>query len=331
MAEAQALWLPAQRCAAIRRERLPDVPEGWCGIRTRFSAISPGTERLVYLGQVPASLYEAMRCPYMGGAFPFPVKYGYSLVGEVVAGPEAARRQLVHVLHPHQDCCVVRLEDTYPLPAGLPPRRATLASNLETAVNALWDAQVCLGERALVVGFGIIGSLVARLLSLMPGVQVEVVDTAPAKIALATTLGFRARRPEQIVPPFDLAFHASATAAGLQTAVDSVGFEGRVIELSWYGTRAVSVQLGGTFHSQRKRLVSSQVSHIAAPQRPRWDHRRRKDLVFTLLQRSEFDAHITHVVPFDELPQAFAMLMQATPAGLAAVVDYHAEGAIDNV
>jgi threonine dehydrogenase-like Zn-dependent dehydrogenase len=331
MTEAQALWFEAQACAAIRRERLPEVAEGWCGIRTHFSAISPGTERLVYTGYVPASLYETMRCPYMGGAFPFPVKYGYSLVGEIIAGPAAVRGQLVHVLHPHQDRCVVRLEDTYPLPAGLPPCRATLASNLETAVNALWDAQVCLGERALVVGFGIIGSLVARLLSLMPGVQVEVVDTAPAKVSLATTLGFHACRPEEIIPPFDLAFHASATAAGLQTAIDRVGFEGRVIELSWYGTRAVALQLGGTFHSQRKRLVSSQVSHIASPQRPRWDNRRRKDLVFTLLQRPEFDAHITQRVPFAELPQAFAPLMHATPGGLAAVIDYGVEGSRDHV
>ena len=322
MAEARALWFDAYERATVRTEAVPQAQEGWCEIRTHFSAVSPGTERLVYMGNVPAHLFEEMRCPYMGGAFPFPVKYGYSLVGEISAGADAPGGRLVHVLHPHQDRCVVRVEDTFPLPPDVSPRCATLASNMETAVNALWDAQVLMGERALVVGFGGIGSLVARLLSFVPGVQVDVVDTAPAKLDVAADLGFRALCPDAVAPPYDLAFHVSATAAGLHTAVESVGFEGRVIELSWYGTRPVSLQLGGTFHSQRKRIVSSQVSNISPLQRSRWDNRRRKELVFTLLRRPEFDAHITHTVPFVDLPRVYARLAQAPTEGLAYLVDY---------
>jgi threonine dehydrogenase-like Zn-dependent dehydrogenase len=232
----------------------------------------------------------------------------------------------VHVLHPHQNRCVVRLEDVYPLPPEVPPPRATLASNLETAVNVLWDAQVGLGERVLVVGFGIVGSLVARLLSFIPGVELEVVDTTPAKQRLAQAMGFRTPHADDLEPVFDLAIHASASSAGLQMALDHVGFEGRVIELSWYGTRPVSVHLGGTFHHQRKRIISSQVSTIAPMQRPRWDNRRRKDLVFTLLQRPEFDAHITHTVPFTDLPGVFQQLAHVPTAGLAYVVDYANKG-----
>ncbi len=322
MTEARALWFQGPSRAELVSEALPAVAAETCDIRTHFSAISPGTERLVYTGQVPPALYQEMRCPYMSGDFPFPVKYGYALVGEMVAGPRDMHGQLVHVLHPHQDRCRVRLQDTFPVPAAVPPPRATLASNLETAVNALWDARVGIGERALVVGFGIIGSLVARLLTRVAGVQVQVVDAQDAKIDLARQMGFAACDPTQVADDFDLAFHASASAAGLQLALDAVGFEGRVIELSWYGRRDVTVHLGGSFHSQRKAIIASQVSHIATPQRPRWDYRRRKALVFSLLHDPVFDQHITHVVPFAELPQVYDRLQQAPTAGLAYVVDY---------
>ncbi len=326
MADASALWFPAREHAAILPAPLPEVREGWCAIHTLFSAVSPGTERLVYTAQVPSQLAQEMRCPYMGGAFAFPVKYGYALVGVIHQGPAEMLGKVVHVLHPHQNRCVVQLHDVYVLPPDVPPPRATLASNLETAVNALWDAQVGLGERVLVVGFGMVGSLVARLLSFMPGVDLRVVDTAPGKQQLAASMGFRTARPADLAPEFDLAIHASASAARLQLALDQVGFEGRVIELSWYGTRPVSVHLGGAFHHQRERLISSQVSTIAPRHRPRWDTRRRKDLVFALLRRPEFDAHITHTVEFAELPGVFQRLADGPTEGLTYLVDYAGEG-----
>ena len=323
MSDAFALWFQDREQAAILPEALPAVSDGWCGMRAQFSALSPGTERLVYTGGVPPELAEDMRCPYMGGEFAFPVKYGYSLVGEISDGPADWLGRAAHVLHPHQDRCVVRREDVYLLPPDVSPARATLASNLETAVNVLWDAQVALGERVLVVGFGIVGSLVARLLSFIPGVQLEVVDAAPDKQRMAADMGFSSHtNTDDLDAAFDLAIHASAASAGLQTALDHVGFEGRVVELSWYGSRPVTVNLGGAFHNQRKRIISSQVSTIAPAQRPRWDYRRRKDLVFDLLRRDEFDAHITHRVAFGDLPKVFARLAHPPTEGLAYLVDY---------
>ncbi len=331
MAEASALWFPTRETAAIMPASLPAMTEGWCEIRTLFSAVSPGTERLVYMAQVPTTLAQDMRCPYMEGTFAFPVKYGYSLVGRVSAGPASLRGRLVHVLHPHQDRCVVRCDDVYPLPPDVPPRRATLASNLETAVNVLWDAQVCVGERVLVVGFGVVGALVARLVQEIPGVQLTVVDTAPAKQRLATAMGLHTVPVEDLEPNFDLAIHASASSAGLQVALDHLGFEGRVVELSWYGTRPVTVQLGGTFHNQRKRIISSQVATISPAQRPRWDHQRRKALVFDLLRRPAFDACLTHTVAFADLPRVFAQLTGPQSESLAYLVVYAQEGEQSNV
>ncbi len=270
MSEASALWFQAREEAAILPESLPVVTDGWCEIRTQFSALSPGTERLVYTARVPPELAGHMRCPYMGGAFTFPVKYGYSLVGTVSAGPADWLGRTVHVLHPHQDQCVVRCEDAYAFPPDVPPGRATLASNLETAVNVLWDAQVALGERVLVVGFGIVGSLVARLLSLIPGVQLEVVDAAPAKQRLA-------RASLQPRPRLSPLFDGIQPRASSRVTVASITSALRaVVELSWMGP-PVTVQLSGTFPPAQAYYQLAGLNNW--PRRHSMDNQRRKGLM----------------------------------------------------
>jgi len=318
---ARAFWLTGKGRGALRREALPDPAPGWCTVRTIFSAVSPGTERLVSLGGVPAGLRKEMACPYMGGRFPFPVKYGYSLVGEVVEGPKDLRGRAVHVLHPHQDLCAVRCEDVRPLPEGLPPARATLASNMETAVTAAWDSGVAVGERVLVVGFGVVGSLVARVLELGPGIDLEIAEARAGRRRLAESMGFRAASAPG-TESFDIAFDTSGTQAGLQTAIDAVGVEGRVVAVSWFGARPVRLDLGGGFHSRRKRIIGSQVSRIPGAMRARWDTARRTGLVFHLLERPEFDLHLGPMVPFAGLPKAFGALVSPSHEGLSPLITY---------
>ena len=321
MIPARAFWLTAKGRGVLRREAVPDPAPDWCVVRTMYSAVSPGTERLVASGRVPAAVRDEMRCPYMGGRFPFPVKYGYSLVGEVAEGPMGIGGRKVHLLHPHQDICVVRTEDVHPLPDGLPAARATLASNLETAVTAVWDAGVMIGERALIVGFGVIGSLVARVLGLGPAVELDIAEKRADRRRLAEKMGFRAA-PAPDAKPYDLAFDTSGTAAGLQTALNSVGLEGRVVAVSWLGAGPARIDLGGSFHSRRKRIISSQVSRVPAALGPRWDAARRTALVFRLLERPEFDLHIGPAVPFARLPRAFPALIRPTSGGLSPLIVY---------
>jgi len=321
MIHSRSFWLAGKGRGVLRSET-PSYPGGeWCVVRAMFSAVSPGTERLVAQGRVPPALRKEMRCPYMDGRFPFPIKYGYSLVGEVTQGPAELRGRLVHVLHPHQDFCVVRRSDVRPLPAGVPPARATLASNLETAVTAVWDSEARLGERVLVVGFGVVGSLIARVLSLGPAVDLEIAERRPDRRRLAESMGFRtsAARPNG---DFDVAFDASGTPAGLQAALDRVGLEGRAVAVSWFGSSPARLDLGGSFHSRRKRIVGSQVSRIPGPLQVRWDAARRTGLVFRLLERPEFDLHVGPAVSFAELPKTYGALIGRASEGLSPLIVY---------
>ncbi|RMG66652.1 MAG: dehydrogenase [Bacteroidetes bacterium] len=317
---AHACWHLDAQTSAIQPEPLPDLTAGQLRLRARYSLISAGTERLVARGEVPAEIAGDMGVPFMGGAFPFPIKYGYSLVAEIEA-PAPQAGQLVHLLHPHQDRLQVPAGAVFPVPAGVPARRAVLASNLETALNALWDSGLSLGDRALVVGYGLIGALVARLLQRLPAVEVVVQEPDAHRRALAEAQGLAVQAGPG-AQRFDYAFHTSASAGGLQAAIDQTAFEGTIVEMSWYGTRSVPVALGGSFHSQRKRLISSQVSQLPAGRRGRWDYRRRKAAVFALLQDSAFDALLTDEVPFAGLPDFFQNLRQGTAGGFAWTVRY---------
>jgi NADPH:quinone reductase-like Zn-dependent oxidoreductase len=301
----RALWFTGPDTAALRSETICSPVAGEiCTVRSLYSAVSEGTERLVFAGKVPPELHQVMRVPYMGGDFSFPVKYGYSLVGVVDKGVSHLSGAVVHLLHPHQDVCCVNSADVFPIPEGIPPRRAVLASNLETAVTAIWDARLALGERVLIVGFGCIGALIGQVLRGMPGINLQIVERDESRSHLAKKLGYRTATSAG-GEEFDVAFHASGSAAGLQEAIDRVGMEGRIVEVSWYGTAETPLRLGGTFHSKRKFIIASQVSHLPSFQTARWDLIRRKQLVFSLLRDPAFDPLLDEPIPFDKLPEFF--------------------------
>lgn len=315
---ARALWHTSAQTSEIRPA---SAPEGeWLPVKTLHSLISIGTERLIASGRVPISLSDEMRVPYQEGDLDLPVKYGYSLTGMIDLPGHPGHAQLVHLLHPHQTIAWVQPEDVFPIPDGVTARRATLASNLETAITATWDGGVSIGDRVLVVGFGLIGALVAEVIRRIPGTTVFVAETRKDRLQIALEYGFQ---PYQGQPGIcDVAFHTSTNQAGLQAAIRSVGTEGEVIELSWYGDREIQVQLGGTFHSQRKSIRSSQVSQISPQRSPRWTYRRRKEVVFDLLKDPVFDRYLTHSTSFESLPEFFRVLREKAPEGIGWTVDY---------
>lgn len=322
---AQACWVVSPGLAEIRDETLPPLPDGFARVRTLHTGVSRGTEGLVFRGEVPASEVQRMRAPFQAGDFPCPVKYGYVNVGRVEAGPSELLGLEVFCLHPHQTVFQVPASALVPLPAGVPAARAVLAAHLETAINALWDAQPNPGDRIAVVGGGTLGLLVAWLAARLPEGRVEVVDTHPARAGIAAALGAGFALPEQAQPLADLVIHTSGQSAGLATALRLAAFEATVLELSWYGSRPVSVPLGEAFHSQRLTLKSSQVGHVAQRQRDRWSHRQRLELALSLLTEPALDALITHSAPFAELPQVLERLAgPGAPDTLCQRIDYPA-------
>jgi NADPH:quinone reductase-like Zn-dependent oxidoreductase len=300
---AQALWYCKPGGAEIRQEALAPPRTGEIRVRALHGGISRGTEALVLAGRVPESEFERMRAPFMAGKFPFPVKYGYATVGRIEGGTEALPGRTVFTLHPHQNLFNIPADAAVVLPEHLPPQRAVLAANMETALNALWDAAPGPADRIAVVGAGVVGSLVAYLCGRLPGTEVTLVDINPARAELARTLGVSFAKPETAKGDCDLVVHASGNTAGLGTALALAGEEATVLELSWYGDAAVTAPLGGAFHSRRLRLVSSQVGRVAPSHRPRWTYGRRLAAALGLLADPRLDALLAPPVMFQDLPR----------------------------
>ncbi len=299
---ARALWYVKPGVAEIRTERLAPPSPGQARIAAEYSAVSRGTERLVALGEVPESEWSRMRAPLQAGSFSFPVKYGYSATGVVTAGPEALVGKRVFVLHPHQDQFQAPESMLAVLPDGVPSRRGVLAANMETALNAHWDAGTALGDRVLVVGAGIVGLLTAYLASRIAGTDVAILDVNPERASLAAALGLKFVSPTDVPRDNRIVFHASATSAGLEAAIEACAFEGTVVEMSWYGEKPVTVKLGGAFHSRRLKIVSSQVGYVAPSHRGQLKHGDRLARAIALLDDDRLDALVAEEVRFDDLP-----------------------------
>jgi 2-desacetyl-2-hydroxyethyl bacteriochlorophyllide A dehydrogenase len=305
---AHAFWVAAPGRGEIRAEQLSTPSATDVVVRALYSGISRGTEALVFQGRVPVSEYRRMRAPFQSGEFPAPVKYGYASVGRIEQGPDELQGKDVFVLHPHQTRYVVPRESVYLIPASVPPERAVLAANLETALNGLWDARPHVGDRVTVIGAGTVGCLVAWLAGRVAGCQVELVDINPRRASVAKNLGVRFASPDTAAENADVVIHASGSPAGLACALRLAGFEAMIVEMSWYGDETVPLALGASFHARRLTIKSSQVGTIPSSQRARWDPHRRMALALSMLDDAVVDVLITDESDFDALPQVMADL-----------------------
>ncbi len=319
---ARAYWLREPGIGEIRTAELPEPAEDEVLVRTLRSGVSRGTETLVFGGRVPAAQRDAMRAPFQEGSFPGPVKYGYLNVGLVEAGPPALRGRVVFCLHPHQTAYVVPADAVAPVPEGVPAARAVLAGTVETAVNALWDAAPLAGDRVTVVGGGMVGCCVARLLARYPGVEVTLVDVDPGRADVAAALGAAFALPGDADGGRDLVVHASATSAGLQRSIELLAPEGTVIDLSWYGDGEVRLALGGAFHTGRLTVRSSQVGAVSPARRGSRTASERLALALRLLDDPSFDALLTGESPFEELPEVMARLADGSLEALCHTITY---------
>jgi threonine dehydrogenase-like Zn-dependent dehydrogenase len=320
---ATALWYAGPGRIELRTEHLATPAADQVLVRAEYSGVSRGTERLVMAGRVGEAEWERMRAPLQAGSFPYPVKYGYCATGTVERGPKELLGRRVFVLHPHQDRFLAPAAMATPLPDAVPSRRATLAANMETALNALWDSGAGPADRIVVVGGGVVGLLITYLAARLPGADTTLVDIAAERGAVARSFGAAFATPDKCPEDADVVFHTSASAPGIATAVDACGFEGTLVEVSWFGDGATAVPLGGAFHSRRLRLISSQVGHVATSRRARWTYRRRLEAALALLEDAALDRLITEEIAFADVPAKLPALLNSAQ-GLAPVIRYGA-------
>jgi len=305
MTDPRALWVVAPNRAEIR----PASAGQGVRLRSLYSGISRGTERLVLRGAVPVGEHTRMRAPHQEGDFPYPVKYGYCVVAEIADGAQAG--QPVFALFPHQTWFCLPQDGYSPLPDTLPPARAVLAANMETALNIVWDSGLSAGDKVSVIGAGVLGALVGYLCARHPGCEVTLCDIDPARATLAHALGCDFAAPQDLPQGQDVVINTSASAKGLVQALDIAGMGATVVEASWHGEDMVALPLGAAFHSQRLRLVSSQVGALPPARAPRWNFRRRMDKALALLCDDRLDVLISGESAFDDLPHDYPRILNA--------------------
>jgi len=287
-------------------------------VKSMYSFISQGTERLVSGGMVPVDLHTNMRVPYMQGDLSLPCSYGYSLVGEVVSENHSHFRKLVHIMHPHQEVCLVGEGDLNMIPGNISPKVATLHSNMETAVTGVWNSAVENGQKILISGFGSIGALTAIALKQMTHTNIFISDKDEDRLNIAQEMGFEIWRGESV----HRAFHSTSTESGLQACIDTLEDFGRIIELSWYGDRKISLDLGGSFHYGNKQIISSQVSQIP-PHMKGWDFNKRSELMWQLLEDDACSTLVENEIGFSESPGYFNKLRSGMAMPQSTVIRYN--------
>lgn len=322
MRRATAFWIEEPGSGALRVQPLEEPGPGDVLVRTLFTGISRGTESLVFRGEVPEAERERMRAPFQAGDFPAPVEYGYLNVGIVEAGPGHLTGRTVFTLYPHQSAFVVPSSAVAVVPAAIPARRAVLAGAVETAVNILWDAAPLVGDRLMVVGAGMIGCAVARLASRIPGIDLVVVDADPAKRAVCDALGVHFASPDDAPGDRDLAIDTSGSEGGLALALRSAATEGEIVEASWFGDRPVRLDLGGSFHSRRLTIRSSQVGMVSPRRRGTRTTADRLALAVGLLDDPAFDALLTGESSWRDLPAVMTAIAGGSAPGLCHTIDW---------
>lgn len=319
--KAQAIWHTSSTNTEILEETL-NAGDKYI-IEACYSMISAGTERTVCMGQIDPLLDAHMRVPYQAGSFALPIKYGYSIVGRSQNG------DLVHCMHPHQNRLAVEARDIFVLPTGLPAKLAPLISNMETAVTGIWDAQACFSQGTLpsnsigICGFGNIGSLLAVTLRNWLSIEPIIIETDEWRKTKAKEMGFGC--DEEGHQKYALLFHASSSVQGLNWCLTHARENAVIVEMSWYGSQAVSIQLGHDFHYKRLKLISSQVSQIP-PSQPKQTFLTRKQHCAALLTEAGYETLLAAPIQFDSAPHFFKQLRNRTqPAGLIWLIDYQAD------
>ena len=338
----RSVWFSAPGCVEVREEEVGRPGPGQALVKARLSAISPGTELLFFRGQVPEEMALDETISGLGDAARYPFKYGYASVGEIMAvGPGVAPDWLgrrVFCFHPHESAYLVELDELKPIPEGMAWEDAIFLPNMETAINFVMDGAPLVGETAAVFGLGVVGLLTSAVLAQMPLSLLVGLDPLPNRREEAARLGaglcldpaqadglaqaVNAAQAAGSPGGVDLAFECSGAPRALDQAIAVTGYAGRIVIGSWYGKKPVALNLGGTFHRSRIRLISSQVSTLAPELSGRWSKQRRFGAAWEQIRRIRPAKWVTQRFEIGEAQQAYRLLDEGGGEAVQVVLEY---------
>ncbi|MCP5094689.1 MAG: zinc-binding alcohol dehydrogenase [Chloroflexi bacterium] len=337
-----SLYFTEPHTVELRTEPISPLSSNQLLIQTIVSAISPGTEMLLYRGQMPMGMATDDTINALDGTLDYPLKYGYAAVGRVIEiGTSVASHwldKLVFAFNPHESHFIATPEAAIPLPDGMLPETAVFLPNMETAVSFIMDGQPAIGEQVIVFGQGIVGLLTTALLAQFPLARLVTVEQHPLRQSWSQRLGAdqcvdpiqtdamtHMRQALQADSPYagaDLSFELSGNPQALNMAIQVTGVNGRVVIGSWYGSKQANLNLGGHFHRSQMQLISSQVSRIA----PRWNGRWRKPRRFQVAQQMLTKINpaqlITHRLPLTDAQVAYQLIDQSPQQVIQLLFDY---------
>ena len=332
-----SLYFTDQRRVKVQEEEMPKLGDDQVLIETLLSAISPGTESLIYRGEFPGSLSIDENIDSISGGFSYPMKYGYSAAGKVVdtgkdVDPEWKDR-LVMAFNPHESHFIADPEKLMPFPEGIRPEDGVFLPNMETAVNFLMDGKPLIGENVAVFGQGIVGLLTTALLSRIPLTRLIALDRFPLRRRASQEAGasvcldpgderIQQKLAEYLPNGADLTYEVSGSPDALDQALTATGFAGRIVIGSWYGNRTSSLNLGGQFHRSRIQLISSQVSTLAPEFQGRWTKERRLGVAWEMIRQMRPSRFITHRFPIQEAARAYSILDQEPGSAIQILLTY---------
>ncbi|WP_128477468.1 zinc-dependent alcohol dehydrogenase [Halorussus pelagicus] len=345
----RSLYFTEPRAVEVRERERRDPDEGEVRVRTERSAVSPGTELLVYRGEVPTGMAADATIDALAGTFEYPLRYGYAAVGRVEAvGPGVDSSWLdrrVFGFNPHESHFCAPVEDVLAVPDDCSATGTAFLPNVETAVNLVQDGAPRLGERAVVFGQGVVGLLTTALLGEFPLAELVALDCYPERRERSLALGADAafdpegdagkrvrhrfenggsetETPDDEIAGADLTYELSGCPDALDSAIAATGYDGRVVVGSWYGTKPAQLDLGGRFHRSRVSVESSQVSTIDPELRGRWSKERRMDVAWDRLRESDPERFVTHEFGISEARKAYELLDERPGEALGVVFEY---------
>ncbi len=327
--QGKVLFFTAPYSVDVRRATYPDPGEGELLIRSRYSAISAGTELLAYRNQLPPGVPLDESIPEMQSTAAYPFRYGYSLVGNVAAvGPSVDTTWLgkrVFAFHPHESHALLPADQAVLLPDSLSDEDALFLANMETAVALSMDGRPAVGEHVCIVGLGVVGLLLSAILGRMPLGKLTGVDLLVKRRGFGQLIGgAEVEAPEQSsrAVECDLVYELSGTESGLRYALSKTGYKGRLVVGSWFGANDVSLDLGSYFHRSKMTLYASQVSRIDPAFSGRWNKNRRLAFALHMLEVIKPGRLITHQYSIDHASEAYTLLDQRNADGVQVVLSY---------